>query len=66
MSVVHMKAYLLDYVGNARPGEGEVVKGLDLSLVGSRVTDRGTCVREYLGLSVHRHVQGLQLVIPAR
>jgi hypothetical protein len=44
--VVHVKAHLLDCVGDVRPTEGEVPEGPDQAVVGSRVTDSGTRVRE--------------------
>jgi hypothetical protein len=39
---VHVKAHLLDIVGDVRPREGQVLKGVDEALVGCHDGDRGT------------------------
>jgi hypothetical protein len=39
MRVVHVEAHLLDRVGNAGPGEGEVLESPSQAAVGSRVAD---------------------------
>jgi hypothetical protein len=57
--VVHVKAHLLDHVGNVKSGEGEVLESPDQVAVSSRVTDRGAHVRGDLGLSVEQRGAGL-------
>jgi hypothetical protein len=57
--IVHVETHLLDCVGDVRLGEGDILESPSQAAVGSRVTDRGTHVREDLGLSVHRHGAGL-------
>jgi hypothetical protein len=57
--VVHVKAHLLDCVGNVGPGEGEVLKSPSQGAVGSRVADGGLHVGGDLGLSVDRRGAGL-------
>jgi hypothetical protein len=37
--VVHVKAHLLDRIGNVGPGEGDVLESPNQAAVGSRVTD---------------------------
>jgi hypothetical protein len=57
--VVHVKPHLLDYVGDVRSGESEVLESSDQASVGNWVADRSTHVRGDLGLSVHRRGAGL-------
>jgi hypothetical protein len=52
-----VKPHLLDYVGEVRPGEGEVLESSIQAAVGSQVIDKGSRVRG-LGLCVHRHGAG--------
>jgi hypothetical protein len=60
MRVVHVKAHLLDYVGDVRHGEGEVLEILDQATVSSRVIDRGTRIGGEHSSSAHHH--GARLV----
>jgi hypothetical protein len=56
---VHVEAYLLNHVGDARPSEDEVLESLDHAVVDSQVDDMGTHVRGDIGLSVMgTHVGG--------
>jgi hypothetical protein len=57
--VVHVEAYLLNHVGDARPSEDEVLESLDHAVVDSQVDDMGTHVGGDLGLSVDRCSVGL-------
>jgi hypothetical protein len=52
--VVHVKAHLLDHVGDVGPGEGEILESPSQAAIGSRVADRGPHVRGGHGLSVNR------------
>jgi hypothetical protein len=50
--VVHVKAHLLDHVGDVEPGEGEVLESPSQAMVGNRVGDRGTHIGGDLGLTM--------------
>jgi hypothetical protein len=56
---VHMKAHLLNGVGDVQPGEGEVLECARQAPVRCRVGDRGHVVLRELRLSVDRHGAGL-------
>ena len=55
----HVKAHLLDRVGDVGPGEGEVLESLDEALVGRHVADWSVVVVGELRLSVDRRGAGL-------
>jgi hypothetical protein len=57
--VVHVKAHLLDYVGDVKSGESEVLEISDQASIGNWVADRSTHVGGDLGLGVHRRGAGL-------
>jgi hypothetical protein len=46
--IMHVKAHLLDCIGDVRPGEVEVLKSPDQAPVGSRVIDRAPASKETL------------------
>jgi hypothetical protein len=46
--VMHVKAHLLDHIGNVRHSEDEVLKSPDQTAVGSRVTDGAPMSEETL------------------
>jgi hypothetical protein len=58
---VHMKAHLLNGVGDVRPGEGEVLESARQAPVRCRVGDRGAVVLRELRLSVDR--RGARLAV---
>jgi hypothetical protein len=45
--IMHVEKYL-DYIGDVRPGEGEVLESPDQATVGSRVADEGPMSEETL------------------
>jgi hypothetical protein len=56
--VVHVKAHLLDGVGNVGPGEEEVLKGPGKTPVAGWIGDRGAGCREF-ALRIHKSREGL-------
>jgi hypothetical protein len=56
---VHVKARLLDDVGDVGPGEGQVLVGAGEALVGHRVDDWGSVILRELRLSVDMRGAGL-------
>jgi hypothetical protein len=51
---VHVKAHLLDGIGNLRPREYQVLDSVGEAPIGHRVGDRGAVVLRELHLSVDR------------
>jgi hypothetical protein len=51
---MRVETHLLDYIGDVKPSEREVLENPDQTTVDSRVTVRDTRVRGDLDLSVHR------------
>jgi hypothetical protein len=56
---VHMKAHLLDDIGDVGPGEGEVLECACQAPIRHRVDDRGPVGLRELRLGVNRHGAGL-------
>jgi hypothetical protein len=58
---VHVKAHLLDDVGDVGPGESQVLKSVGEAPVDRRVGDRGAVVLRELHLSVDRRGAGFAI-----
>ena len=58
---VHVKAHLLDGVGDVWPGEGQILQHTCEALVGYRVSDRWLVVLRELRPSVNRRGVGLEV-----
>jgi hypothetical protein len=58
---VHVKAHLLDDVGDVGPGEGQILESAGEAPVGCRVGDRGPIVLGELCLSVDMRGVGLAI-----
>jgi hypothetical protein len=54
---VHVKAHLLDGVGDIGPREGQVLKSADEAPVGRHIEDWGPIILRELRLSVDRHAR---------
>ena len=58
---MHMETYLLNSVGEVRPGEGEVLQGPSKTPLGSRISHESTQISRQLCLSVDRSGAGLAI-----
>jgi hypothetical protein len=56
---VHVKAHLLDDVGDVKSGEGKVPESPSKAPVGRHVADQGAAVIRDLRLSVNNRVAGI-------
>jgi hypothetical protein len=59
---VHVRAHLLDGVGNVRPREGKILEHTSEAPVGCRIGDRWSVVLRELRLSVDKRGAGLAVV----
>jgi hypothetical protein len=55
MMVGHVEAHLLNWIGDVRPDEGEVLESSNQTTIGNQIPGRGSHVRGDLGLSIDRH-----------
>jgi hypothetical protein len=51
--IMHMKAHLLDSIGNVRPGEGEVLEGTHKAAISSGISNGRAGISWYLCTSVN-------------
>jgi hypothetical protein len=62
--IMHMETYLLNCIGDIRPGEGNVLQGTGQTPVGSQISNGGALRLGLLALSVNRGGTGLAVSHP--